>query len=104
MESIPLPLCIMFREPPLTALARQTQMDTDILPPRPAEAKPSIATRYYQRFCLKGMILLPGQVAQAKGMFCLRNVCVCLWFTIVFFKSSQQGLNYIASTFLEAIS
>jgi hypothetical protein len=57
---------------PLTSFARQTQTGGEILPPRPAEAKTSIASRYYQCLCLKGMKLLPGQVAQAKSFSYLR--------------------------------
>jgi len=43
MGSLTTPLCLISR--PLTALARQTQTDAEILPPRPAEAKTSIAPR-----------------------------------------------------------
>ena len=63
---------------PLTSFVRQTQTDAGILPPRPAEAKTSIALRYYQCLCLKGMKLLPGQVAQAKSFYSQRIVSVCL--------------------------
>ena len=59
---------------PLTLLARQTQTDAELLPPRPqrnrlrisrggpAEAKTAITARADPFFCLKGMRLLPGQV------------------------------------------
>ena len=72
---------------PLTSFARQTQTGGEILPPRPAEAKTSIASRYYQCLCLKGMKLLPGQVAQAKSFYCLRvsavKIFTCLFHTAV---------------------
>ena len=73
--------CFLFNRPlPSTLLrvARQTLTDADILPPRHAEAKTSIPLRYDQRLCLKGMTLLPGQVAHAKILYCLRIVCAGL--------------------------
>jgi hypothetical protein len=51
---------------PLTALARQALTGTDFLPPRPAEAKQAVAARGDLFFCLKGMHILPGQVARVK--------------------------------------
>jgi len=64
MDALIIPFYLFSR--PLTSFVRQTQTDAEILPPRPAEAKTSIALRYYQCLCLKGMKLLPGQVAQVK--------------------------------------
>ena len=58
---------------PLTSLARQTQTDAEILPPRPAKkqaarftgqtcgSKNTIAARIDPLFCLKSMGLLPKQ-------------------------------------------
>jgi hypothetical protein len=51
---------------PLTALARQALTGTDFLPPQPAEAKQAVAARGHLFFCLKGMHILPGQVARVK--------------------------------------
>ena len=48
-----------------------------LLPPRPAEAKQAVAARGHLLFCLKGMHILPGQVARVKRV-CLRYVSVCL--------------------------
>ena len=76
---------------PLTSFARQTQTDAEILPPRPAEAKTSIASRYHQCLCLKGMKLLPGQVAQAKRFYCPRIVCVCLRLKYLLIYHIQRG-------------
>jgi hypothetical protein len=49
MDTLIIPFYLFNR--PLTSFARQTQTDAEILPPRPAEAKTSIASRYYQ--CLR---------------------------------------------------
>ena len=85
MDTLIMPFYLFSR--PLTSFARQTQTDGEILPPRPqrnrlrvsrggpAEAKTSIASRYYECLCLKGMKLFPGQVAQAKSFCCLRLAC-----------------------------
>jgi len=50
MATLIIPFYLFSR--PLTSFARQTQTDGEILPPRPAEAKTSIASRYYQCLCL----------------------------------------------------
>jgi len=67
------------RIPPRGAhFARSTDADGHrLLPPRPAEAKQAVSTRGHPLFCLKGMHLLPGQVARVKRV-CLRYVCVRL--------------------------
>jgi hypothetical protein len=76
MDTLIVPFYLFSR--PLTSFVRRTQTDAEILPPRPAEAKTSIASRYYQCLCLKGMKVLPGQacpvvafrrsrIAQAKS-------------------------------------
>jgi hypothetical protein len=67
-------LCVLylFSRPLPFDVAQGRSTDVEILPPRPAEAKISIASRYDQSFYLKGMKLLPGQVAQAKSLNCLR--------------------------------
>ena len=69
---------LIFREAffisrPLTLFARHTQTDTDRLPPRHAEAKTVnrfaiIITLMPERHLKR----LPGQVAQAKNLYCLR--------------------------------
>jgi hypothetical protein len=71
MATLLIPFYLFGRPLPLD-VAQDRSTDADILPPRPAEAKTSIASRYDQCFCLKGMKLLPGQVAQAKSFYCLR--------------------------------
>ena len=86
MEPLIIPFYLFSR--PLTSFARQTQTDAEILPPRPAEAKTSIALRYYQCLGLIGMQLLPGQVAQAKSFYCLRVSAV----KIVTYLSHTTGI------------
>ena len=57
---------------PLTLFARHTQTDTDILPLRLAEAK--TVNRFAIIITLmpeRHLKLLPGQVAQAKNLYCL---------------------------------
>lgn len=87
-----MPLCLISR--PLASLNRQTQTDTDILPPRPAKAKESIATRYYQHYCPKGLKFfaragLPGRslvrrlVAQVKKL--LSAFCLCVSAAKIFY-------------------
>ena len=87
MDTFIIPFYLFSR--PLTSFARQTQTDAEILPPRPAEAKTSIASRYYQCLCLKGMKLLPGQVAQAKSFSCLRVSAVK-----IFTRMSQNAPTF----------
>ncbi len=71
MDTLITPFYLFSRPLPFD-VAQGRSTDAEILPPRPAEAKTSIASRYDQCFCLKGMKLLPGQVAQAKSFYCLR--------------------------------
>jgi hypothetical protein len=82
--------------------ASATRLRTRLRPGRPAEAKTSIASRYYQCLCLKGMKLLPGQacpvvafrrsrIAQAKSFYCLRIVCVCLRLKYLLIYRIQRG-------------
>ena len=101
MRSLFLPAFLFNR--PLTSFARRTQTDADILPPRPAEAKTSIASRYHYRFCLYGMMLLTGLVAQSKIIYRLRIVCVCLRLNKFLFKASNGYQRLIHSTNLEMI-
>ncbi len=69
----------VFISRPLTLFARHTQTGTDLLPPRLAEAK--TVNRFAIIITLmpeRHVKLLPGQVAQAKNLYCLRmSVCVC---------------------------
>ena len=77
-------LDLIFRETffisrPLTLFARPTQTDTDLLPPRLAEAKTVNRFAIMIKFMPERHVkLLLGQVAHAKNLFCLRmSVCVC---------------------------
>ena len=67
---------VFFNEPP-AHFVRSTDADGHrLLPPRLAEAKPAVPLKR-EDIRLKGMRVLPGQVARAK-MDCLRYVCVGL--------------------------
>ena len=93
-------LCLISR--PLTSLARQTQTDTEILPPRPFRLRSrqvcggkkinrsAIITTFiparHDAFAWAG-------VAQAKRIYCLRFVCACLRLKYLIVYRIQRGLT-----------
>ena len=56
---------------PLAALARQTQTDTDLLPPRPAKVKTAVAARGWYRWLTKRNTLVQhtGVLTEGHAVF-----------------------------------
>jgi hypothetical protein len=79
MEPLSIPFYLFSR--PLTSFARQTQnFCLRDQASRKASTRQACGGKnlnpaeagYYQCLCLKGMKVLPGQIAQAKSFYCLR--------------------------------
>ncbi len=77
------------RKVPLTALARLKQTDLN----RSAIISTALPERHdaFAWAGLPGRSLARSPVAQAKKIYCLRNVCVCLRFNYIIVNRKQRG-------------